>query len=96
MLNIAITIGAILISLALLGLFILKYSYSLDDLDPFSYNNDWDDNLAPEHMPCLPPAPCLHDAEKSDVVICCTVTCETIHTLCDQCGQILNIRTECI
>lgn len=39
---------------------------------------------------------CQHQSEKTDVVINTCVTCETIHTICDNCGKILNVKIDCI
>ncbi|CDF80600.1 hypothetical protein BN863_28880 [Formosa agariphila KMM 3901] len=96
MLNFVLAIGAILLGLALFGLFILKYRFSLDDLDPFSYNNEFYTDLAPESRPKLPESFCKHLGEKTDVIINSTVTCETIQTICDDCGTPIKERTECL
>ncbi|WP_435138852.1 hypothetical protein [Formosa sp. A9] len=95
MLNFVLTIGAILVCLALFGLFILKYRYSLDDLDPFNYNNYWNDNIAPDHQSIVP-INCKHKGGTTDVVQTIAVNCETINTLCNDCGQVLTSYTECL
>jgi len=33
--------------------------------------------------------------EKTDVTVSSNVTCETVHTICDACGKVLNVRTDC-
>jgi len=38
---------------------------------------------------------CPHTGEKTDVVVNSCVTCETVHTVCDDCGQVLNVRHDC-
>lgn len=37
---------------------------------------------------------CPHFNE-TDQVVTSNVTCETIHTVCEDCGTITNIRTDC-
>lgn len=37
---------------------------------------------------------CAHN-DCTEVTVSSAVTCETIHTICDDCSEILNIRTDC-
>lgn len=37
---------------------------------------------------------CPH-TDRTDVVVSSSVTCETIHTICDDCSAVLNTRTDC-
>jgi len=39
---------------------------------------------------------CPHTGEKTDVCVASCVTCETIHTVCDDCGTVLNVKIDCI
>jgi|GEM_PF-5895066 len=34
-------------------------------------------------------------ANPIDVVVQAAVTCETVHTICPDCGKVLNERTDC-
>jgi len=38
---------------------------------------------------------CPHTGEKTDVTVESNVTCETIHTICDDCGKVLKVRIDC-
>lgn len=58
-------------------------SRCFDDNDPDMY---WYDNYTVIKCPHL---------ETTDVTVDSTVTCETIHTICDACGKVLEQRTEC-
>lgn len=55
-----------------------------DDEDP---DLDWYNNYAKQNCP--------HEGEKTDVIIDSAVTCEVIHTICDDCSQVLNVKIEC-
>lgn len=37
---------------------------------------------------------CPH-VNKTDVTVHSCVTCETVHTICDDCGEVLNVRHDC-
>lgn len=68
---------------------IIVYVYGLislfffDDADP---DMDWYDNYTVIDCPHI---------EKTDVVVESNVTCEVVHTICDDCGQVLNTRIDC-
>ena len=38
---------------------------------------------------------CPHDGDKTDMVVNVACTCETIYTICDDCDEVLNIKTDC-
>ena len=57
--------------------------FCFDDQDPDQY---WLDNYAVIECPHI---------NVSDVVVNSTVTCETVHTICDDCSKVLNVRTDC-
>jgi len=73
----------ILIVIACLVLCLLA-EFCFDDNDP---DMCWYDNYAVIQCP--------HQGEKTDVVVNSCVTCETIHTICDDCGEVLNTKTDC-
>ena len=54
-----------------------------DDDDP---DMDWMDNYVVFDCPHI---------NVTGVVVESSVTCETIHTICDDCKKVLNIRTDC-
>lgn len=58
---------------------------AFDDDDP---DMDYMDNYAV--------STCPHpEKHRTDVVVQSHVTCEVIHTICDDCSAVLNIRTDC-
>lgn len=59
--------------------------FCFDDEDP---DIDWMDNYAVVACPHPPD-------HRTDVVVASSVTCETIHTICDDCSAVLNTRTDC-
>ena len=75
-----IIIGAIV----LLALFLMVLSFfCFDDNDP---DMDWYDNYTTIQCPHI---------EKTDVIVNATVTCEEVWTVCDNCSEVLNKRTDC-
>jgi len=64
--------------------FVILANNAFDDEDPDMYWYDETQVIT-----------CPHQGEKTDVVINASVTCETIHTVCDDCGQVLNVRIDC-
>ena len=53
-----------------------------------------DDDPDMDYLNSYTPVTCLH-IHKTDVTVKSTVTCETIQTICDDCGEVIKTRTEC-
>lgn len=71
------------IVILIIALVVILSHFCFDDSDPDMY---WHDNYTVIE--------CAH-LECTDVVVESNVTCETIHTICDDCGKIIRKRTEC-
>jgi len=74
----------IVLAITIIGFFLFFANDCFDDLDPAMF---WHDNYKVIQCP--------HKDQKTDVVINSCVTCETIHTVCDDCGEVLNVKTDC-
>lgn len=75
----------IILAIITFGIYLLNKlaNRCFDDNDP---DLNWYDNYKVDKCPHL---------NKTDVTVESNVTCETIHTICDDCGKILNVRTDC-
>lgn len=74
----------IIILIIAVSLLFFFASFCFEDTGP---DMDWHDNYAVIQCP--------HHGEKTDVVVNSCVTCETVHTICDDCGEVLNTKTDC-
>lgn len=89
-------VKALIISVAMILLVIYLMNKleggCFDDKDPDQF---WDDSYKESERPYIDYTNnCKHN-EKTDVTVCSCVTCETIHTICDDCGSVLNVKVEC-
>lgn len=62
-------------------LFLAVYCFNDDDQDQFWYNE-------------FATGDCPHE-NQSKVNVSSAVNCETIHTVCDDCSQVLNVEIDC-
>lgn len=83
--TITILIGLLIVFFVLIGGLAFLANFCFYDDDPDMYPNDNYSVLT-----------CPHSGNKTDVTVKSTVTCETIHTYCDDCGEVLNVRTDCV
>lgn len=74
----------IVLAVTIIGILLIFSNDCFDDLDPDMFFYD-------EYSVIQ----CPHKGQKTDVVVNSCVTCETIHTVCDDCGEVLNVKTDC-
>jgi len=79
-----ITILIVCLIVLFLYLLVKLANGCFDDADPDMYYYDNYSVIA-----------CPHQGEKTDVVVNSCVTCETVHTICDDCGEVLNVKVDC-
>lgn len=80
----------ILIAVIVIALVYCAISRCFDDDDP---DLNWYDNYAAPPKDAKPMG-CSH-FEVTDVVKSAGVTCEEVWSICKQCGEVLNKRTDC-
>lgn len=85
----------ILFIIIALAIIVISYWHFKDDdpdmflIDDYSDNPGYYGNTHP-----VTPPDCKHK-NKTDVVVWVTTVCEQVHTICDDCETVLNIRTDC-
>lgn len=89
--NLCIAVVVLLVIVCAVIMYIAKHCFDDDDPDMF-----WYDNYDGCHEPYVAlKNHCDHTGDKTLVNESSAVNCETVLTICDDCGKILKRETDC-